>query len=69
MHGNDDKCMQILIGKPDWNRPLGRPRHRLKDNIKLDLKEGCESVDWINLAQDTIQWQALLNPVLNLQVP
>jgi hypothetical protein len=50
--------------------PLGRPRSRWKDNIKVDLKEmGCEDVDWIRLAQGSVQWQAVMNVVLNLQVP
>jgi len=51
-------------------RPLGRPRRRWEDNIKMDLKEvGCEGVDWIELAQDRDRWRELVNVVMNLQVP
>jgi hypothetical protein len=51
-----------LVGKPDGRRPLGRPRHRWKDNIKMDLGEiGFGDVDWIRLAQDRDRWQALVN--------
>jgi hypothetical protein len=53
-----------------WNRPLGRPRHRWVDNIKMDLREiGWDGVDWIDMAQDKDQWRDLVNTVLNLQVP
>jgi hypothetical protein len=51
-------------------RPLRRPRHRLKDNIKMDLREiGLGGMDWIDLAQDRDQWRALVNTIMNLQVP
>jgi hypothetical protein len=51
-------------------RPLGRPRRRLVDNIKMDVREiGWEGVDWIDMAQDRDQWRALVNTVLNLRVP
>jgi hypothetical protein len=51
-------------------RPLGRPRHRCEDNIKMDLKEvGCGGMDWIDLAQDMDRWRALLNAVMNLLAP
>jgi hypothetical protein len=60
----------ILVGKPDGRRPLGRPRRRWEDNIKLYLKEvGCDDVDWIHLAQDKVQWRFLVNAVMNLRVP
>jgi hypothetical protein len=50
-------------------RPLGRPRHRWEDGIRMDLREiGWEGVDWIQLAQDTDQWWALVNMVMNLRV-
>jgi len=64
------RCVyRILVGKPDRKRPLGRPRHRWEDNIKMDLQEvGCGGMDWIELAQDRDRWQALVN-VMNLQVP
>ena len=61
---------RVLVGKPEGKRPLGRPWRRWKDNIKMDLQEvGCEGMDWIELAQDRDRWQALVNAVLNLQVP
>jgi hypothetical protein len=58
------------VGKSDGKRPLGRPRRRLVDNIKVDLREiGRNGMDWIDLAQDRDQWRALVNTVLNLRVP
>jgi len=58
------------VGKPKGKRPLGRPRRRLEDNIKMDLLEvGCGSIDWIELAQERDKWRALVNEVMNLQVP
>jgi hypothetical protein len=58
------------VGKPEGKRPPGRPRHRWVDNIKMDLREtGWNGMDWINLAQDRDQWRALVNTVMNLQVP
>ena len=57
------------MGKPEGRRPLGRPRHRWEDNIKMDLQEvGCRSIDWIDLAQDRDRWQALVKVVMNLRV-
>jgi hypothetical protein len=51
-------------------RPLGRPRHRWVDNIKMDLSQiGRSAVDWIDLAQDRDKWRALVNPVVNLRIP
>ena len=62
------KC--VLLGKPQSKRPLGRPRRRLKDNIKMDLREvGCDPRDWIALAEDRDQWRAYVRAVLNLRVP
>jgi transposase len=59
-----------MVGKPEVKRPLGRPRLRSVDNIKLDLREkGWDGVDWIDLAQDRAQWKVLLNTIMNLQVP
>jgi len=56
--------------KPEENRPLGRPRHGWKDNIKMDLQEvGCGVMDWIEVAQDRDRWRALVNAVMNLRVP
>ena len=61
---------RVLRGKSEGTRPFGRPRHRWEDNIKMDLQEvGCEGMDWIMLAQDRDRWQALVNVVMNLQVP
>ena len=58
------------MGKPEGKRPLGRLRHRWENNIKMDLQEvGCGGMDWIELAQDRDRWRALVNVVMNLQVP
>jgi hypothetical protein len=59
----------ILVGRPEGRRPLGRPRHRWEDNIEMDLREiGFGDVDWIHWAQDRYRWRALLNTVMNLRV-
>ena len=56
--------------KSEGKRPFGRPRHRWEDNSKMDLQEvGCEGMDWISMAQDKDRWRALVNTVMNLQVP
>jgi hypothetical protein len=61
---------RILVGKSEGKRPLGRPRGRWVDNIKMDLREiGWDGIDWIDLAQDRDQWRALVNTVMNLRVP
>jgi hypothetical protein len=61
---------RILVGKPEGKRPLGRPRRKWVDNIKIDLIEiGWDGVDWIDLAQDRDQWRAHVNTVMNLLVP
>jgi hypothetical protein len=61
---------EALVGKPEVKRPLGRPRRRWVDNIKIDLREiGWDGIDWIDLAQDRDQWRALVNTVMNLRVP
>jgi hypothetical protein len=61
---------RVLLGKSEGKRPLGRPRLRWEDNIKMDLKEaGCGTMDWIGLAQDGDKLRALVNAVMNLRVP
>jgi hypothetical protein len=58
-----------LVGKPEGNQPLGRPRHRWDDNIKMDLhKVERGGVDWIGLTQDRDRWRALVNVVMNLRI-
>jgi hypothetical protein len=61
----------ILVGRPEGRRPLGRPKRRWEDNIKIDLQEiGFGDIDWIHLAQDRDRWRALVNTVMiNLRVP
>jgi hypothetical protein len=59
-----------LIGRPEGKIPLGRPRRRWEDNIKMDLREtGIDGANWVQLAQDRIQWRAFVNTVINLRVP
>jgi hypothetical protein len=68
--GEKRNAYRVLVGKPKGKRPLGRPRRRWVDNIRLDLGEvGWGSVDWIGVAQDRNRWRALVNSVLNLRVP
>jgi len=60
----------ILVWKPEGKRPLGRPRPRWEDNIKMDLQEvGCGVMDWIELAQDWYRWWQLVTAVTNIRVP
>ena len=60
----------VLVGKPEGKKPLGRPRHRCEDNIKMDLQEvGGSCGDWMELAQDRDRWRALVSTVRNLWVP
>jgi transcription termination factor 2 len=68
--GETRNAYRIFVGKPEGKRPLGRPRRRWVDNIKIDLREiGWDGVNWIDLAQDRDQWRALVNTVMNLRVP
>ena len=59
---------KVLLRKPEGKKPLGRPRRRWEDNIKLDLQE-VGSGDWMELAQDRYRWQALVSTVMNFRVP
>ena len=61
---------RVLVGKPEGKRPLGRPRQRWEDNIKMDLREvGCDPGEWIDLAEDRDQWRVYVRAVMNLRVP
>jgi hypothetical protein len=61
---------RVLIGRSEGKRPLGRPRHRWEDNIKLDLREiGIDVTNWIQLAQDGFRWQDFVYTVMNLRIP
>jgi len=63
-------CTGFWWGKPEGKRPLGRPRHRWEDNIKMDLQEaGGDCGDWMELAQDRERWRALVSTVMNFRVP
>jgi hypothetical protein len=68
--GEKRNAYRILVGNPEGKRPLGRPRCRWVDNIKIDLREiGWTGGDWKYLAQDRDQWRALVKAVMNLRVP
>ena len=68
--GEEKGAYRVLVGKPEGKRPLGRPRHRWVDNIRMDVQEvGCGYVDWIGLAQDRNKWRTLVSAVMNLRVP
>jgi hypothetical protein len=68
--GEMRNAYRILVGKPEGKRPLGTPRRRWVDTIKMDLREiGWDGRDWIELAQDRDQWKVLVNTVKNLWVP
>jgi hypothetical protein len=68
--GENRNAYRLLVGKPEGKRPLGRPRRRCVDNIRMDLVElGWRDADWISLAQDRDRWSALENSILNLRVP
>jgi len=69
-HGGGRGVYRVLFGKPEGKRPLGRPKRRWNDNIKLDLREmSINGTNWIQLVQDRVQWRAFLNTVMNLRVP
>ena len=68
--GKRSGAYRVLVWKLEGKRPLGRPRHRWEGNIKMDLQEVvCRGMDWIVLAQERDWWQAVVNVVMNLQVP
>jgi hypothetical protein len=67
--GEKRDAYRILVGRPEERRPLGRPRRRWEDNIKMDLQEVGWGLDWIELAQDRDRWRALVNALMNLRVP
>ena len=70
MYGDRRGVYRVLVGKPERKRPLGRPRRRWEDNIKMDVQElGFGGMDWNELAQDRDRWRALVNDVMNLRVP
>jgi hypothetical protein len=61
---------RVLVGRSEGKRPLGRPRRRWEDNIKLDLREiGINGASWIRLVQDRVQWRGFVNTEMNLRVP
>jgi hypothetical protein len=68
--GEGKGVYRVLVGKPEGKRPLGRPRRRCEDNVRMDLQEvGCGCDEWIGLAQDRDRWRALVSAVRNLRVP
>jgi hypothetical protein len=68
--GDKRNAYSMLVGWPEGKRPLGRPRRRWVDNIKMDLGElGWDGMDWIDLTQERDRWRALVNTVINLSVP
>jgi hypothetical protein len=70
MNGEKRNSYRLLVGKPEGKRPLGKPRRRWVDNIRMNLGEvGLGDVDWIGLAQDRNRWRSLVNSVLKLRVP
>jgi hypothetical protein len=67
--GEGRGAYRVLVGRPEGKRPLGRPRLRWEDNIKMNLREkGIGGANWIQLAQDKVQWRAFVNTVMNLRI-
>jgi hypothetical protein len=67
--GKERKLNKVLVGNPEGKRPLGRPRRRWEDGIRIDISEtGLGGVDWIRLVQDRDRWQAVVSAMMNLQV-
>jgi hypothetical protein len=70
MHGEKRTAYKILVGKSEGKRPLGRPRRRWEDSVKMDFRDiGWGDMDWIDLAEDRDQWRALVKTVMNLRIP
>jgi hypothetical protein len=68
--GEGRGVFRVLVRRPEGKRPLGRPRRRWEYNIKMDLREiGIDGANWIQRAQDRVQWRAFVNTVMNLRVP
>jgi len=69
-YGLGEGAYRVLVGKLEGKKPLGRPRRRWVDNIRMDLQEvGCGYMDWMGLAQDRDRWRTLVSAVMNLRVP
>jgi hypothetical protein len=68
--GEERGVCRVLVGRPEGKRPLGIPRRRWEDNIKIDPRErGMDGTNWIQLVQDRVQWRSCVNTVMNLRVP
>jgi hypothetical protein len=69
-HGQGRSVYRVFVWRPKGKRPLGRPRRRWEDNIKMDLREtGIDGANWIRLDQDRGQWRTFVNTVMNLRIP
>jgi transposase len=69
-HGEGRGVYRVLVGRPEGKRPLGRPRRKRENNIKMDLRDiGIDGANWVRLPQDRAQWRACVNTVMNLRVP
>jgi hypothetical protein len=69
-HGEGRGVYRVLVGRPEGKRPLGKPRRRWEENIKMGLREiWIDGANWIHLTKDRVQWRAFVNTVMNLRVP